>query len=385
VSSTTESEARRRRLADTIQASGDLRSPAWRAAVEAVPREDFLPAGIFQRDDSGEYTAWNPVRPDTAGYLDLVYEDQSWVTQIDGETTPAHAAGPVEGAPTSSSTLPSLVVRMLEDLGVEDGMSVLEIGTGTGYSTALLCQRLGSELVTSIEVDPEVAGRAAAHLKSAGYDPSLIVGDGLEGVAGQHFDRIIATCSVRAIPSAWLKQASVPGGRILTTLWGWTGASALVCLDLDETGHGHGAVLPGMVSFMPARAHQAPPLPVLPERLGTSRATAVTGEVLGNWTARWVAQLAAPTAQMVQYSEAGGQRILMLDRESGSAAWFTEDGDHWTMTQAGTKQIGDQIEDALARWTAAGEPDQSTFRIDVEPDRQTIHHPTLGSWDLPRA
>lgn len=381
--STTTSETRRQRLADTIRDSGDLRSAAWRAAVEAVPREDFLPAGVFQPDNSGDYTVWEPVRPDTPGYLDLVYQDQSWVTQIDGETIPGQAAGPVEGAPTSSSTLPSLVVRMLEDLDVADGMSVLEIGTGTGYSTALLCQRLGSDLVTSIEVDPEVAGRAAAHLKSAGYDPALIVGDGLEGAAGRFFDRVIATCSVRVIPRAWLNQAGVPGGRILTTLWGWMDASVLVCLDLDETGHGQGAVLPGQVSFMPARAHQAPPLPILPERAGSSRPTAVTGDVLGNWTARWLAQLACPTAQMVRYSEAGAQRVLMLDRETDSAAWFVEDGGGWTMSQTGTKHLGDRIEDVLERWTAAGEPNQSTFRITVEPGRQMIHHPMLGSWDLP--
>jgi hypothetical protein len=54
------------------------------------------------------------------------------------------------------------------------------------------------------------------------------------------------------------------------------------------------------------------------------------------------------------------------------------------MSQTGSKHIGDRIEDVLARWTAAGEPDQSTFRITVAPGRQTILHPTLGSWDLPK-
>ncbi|MFI6527077.1 hypothetical protein [Streptomyces uncialis] len=49
---------------------------------------------------------------------------------------------------------------MLEDLDPKDGARVMEIGTGAGYSTALMCHLLGSDHVTSIEYDPATAARA---------------------------------------------------------------------------------------------------------------------------------------------------------------------------------------------------------------------------------
>ncbi|NEE62047.1 methyltransferase, partial [Streptomyces sp. SID8455] len=69
-----------------------------------------------------------------------------------------------EGGPgiaTSSNSMPSMVARMLELLEVQDSQQVLEIGTGTGYVSALLCERLGDDLVHSVELDPVVARQAA--------------------------------------------------------------------------------------------------------------------------------------------------------------------------------------------------------------------------------
>ncbi len=49
------------------------------------------------------------------------------------------------------------MLRFLEGLGLEQGHSVLEIGTGTGYNAALLCERAISENVTSIDIDAELS------------------------------------------------------------------------------------------------------------------------------------------------------------------------------------------------------------------------------------
>lgn len=205
----------RHALADRLEQGGHLRSAVWRSAVEAVPRHEFVRA-FFRRSDGPRGTLWTPVLPgpdDLGAWLEEVYADVTLVTQLGGQLHPADVEGPVHGDPTSSSTLPSLVVRMLQDLDPQDGDRVLEIGTGTGYSTALMCERLGSEYVTSVEVDPAAAARARAALTAVGHEPALVNGDGLLGhPEDAPYDGLIATCSVRTVPGAWLEQVR-PGAR----------------------------------------------------------------------------------------------------------------------------------------------------------------------------
>lgn len=89
-----------------------------------------------------------------ARWLSAVYSDRVIVTQFDDGNT----AWPEVGyRPTSSCSMPSAVLGMLDALDVCEGMRVLEIGTGTGYNAALLAQRLSDEHVTTMEVDPVVA------------------------------------------------------------------------------------------------------------------------------------------------------------------------------------------------------------------------------------
>jgi methyltransferase of ATP-grasp peptide maturase system len=363
----------RRALADRLTAQGHLRSPAWRAAVEAVPREVFLASGVFLPE--GDTARWRPVTPGSMAAEDwtaLAYSDQSLVTQLDGHLTPDQASDPVTGFPTSSSTTPVTVVGMLEALDVEDGHNAAEIGTGTGYSTALMCHRLGEDNVTSIEVDPQVAARADQALESAGYSTWTVTGDGLLGNPRRApYDRIIATCAVRRIPYAWVRQTR-PGGIILATVGpsSWTYGTGLAKLTVRD-GIAEGRII-GRASFMAARSQAVLPLSGdLAARAAyadTERKTPIPPDVLGDWMGAFLAQMSAPRTQMVRAVSGEGREIVYLfDIERESFAALTADGGEWTVRQGGPVAIWDAIENAVGAWRTAGEPDISAVCMEVTP------------------
>lgn len=364
-------------LADRLADGGCLRTPPWRKAVEAVPRHEFLRGGFFEQVAGSAPTAWRPVMPDHDGWLERCYEDDSLVTQVAGTVVPRDIRGEIMHVPTSSSTMPGLVVRMLEDLQVEDGHRVLEIGTGTGYSTALLCHRLGDELVTSVEVDQGVSGRAGVSLGACGYRPELVVGDGLAGHKdGAPYDRVVATCGVLAVPRTWIDQTR-PGGLVLATVCGWLYSSELARLTVHGDGTASGRFLGGQVSFMLARPHLPPPLGLLPDLTsGEERRALLGAEALaGDWTARFVAQLAAPRAQQISFTDDGRTEQVLLDVESGAWAALWDAGGHWTVRQGGPARLWDAVEEHVGRWRADGAPGLERFEIQVTPDGQTITWP----------
>ncbi|MGI5207306.1 ATP-grasp peptide maturase system methyltransferase [Spirillospora sp. CA-108201] len=374
-------------------------APRWRRAVAAVPRHRFVPgfyADSGRRSEDG-LTVWDPVTEtiDRERWLKAVYSDTTLITQFDGDEPdwgrPASRAG---GVPTSSSTLPSLVVRMWADADVDDGHDILEIGTGTGYSTALACARLGgSGNVTSVEVDGRRLSQAATALYGCGHTPDLALADGLYGYwPCAPYDRIVAACSVRTVPQAWLAQTR-PGGKILTTLSGWLYGYARVLLTVQDDGIAGGPLLCGTISFMAARVQERPepgnpthwralarkaaarPVRHSPERLDEPTEDGFFG--------RFLAQLAAPDAQLATSDEG----LHLIDVTTGSVAALTSRPDGWQVQQAGPLRLWDSIEEVWDVWEQAGRPGPASSRMAIDDGHQQIHHRTAPglAFSLPGA
>jgi protein-L-isoaspartate(D-aspartate) O-methyltransferase len=147
---------------------------------------------------------------------------------------------------------------MLAALDAEPGMTVCEIGTGTGYNAALLAHRLGAENVTTIEVDAELASRASAVLADAGYrDVTVVTGDGVPGYPPRApYDRVLSTAAVQHLPYAWVAQTR-PGGRVVTP-WGTAYLNgALLSLTVGDDGTATGRLVDN-VAFMWLRDQRLP-------------------------------------------------------------------------------------------------------------------------------
>jgi protein-L-isoaspartate(D-aspartate) O-methyltransferase len=112
---------------------------------------------------------------------------------------------------------PKVEARILQELAIEPHETVYEVGTGSGYLTALLASR--SRHVTSAEIYPDLMARAEANLKRAGMqNVTLLAGDSARGpLAESAFDVIVLTGSTPVLPQAFLERLT-PGGRLFAVV-----------------------------------------------------------------------------------------------------------------------------------------------------------------------
>ncbi|WP_162452892.1 ATP-grasp peptide maturase system methyltransferase [Phytoactinopolyspora mesophila] len=363
----------RDQLADQLAANGDLNTTGWRDAVRRVPRHVFLPRFYARQETDRGPTAWVPVTRETAGndaWLTKVYENTTWTTQLDGNDASWDRAGPQVGNPTSSSTLPGLLVMMLEHLDVTDGDRLLLVGTGTGYSTALASERLGSSQVFSVDVDPILADRARNRLRQAGYTPTVVAGDGLAGhESGAPYDRVIAFCSPTSIPAAWLTQAR-PGALLVASVTGALGSYGLVKLTVNENGTASGRILPDMASFMLARSQANPQPADLKDRMGPTQGapqpTRLTPAVLEDPAFRFTAQYALPQVMYFTVAEGDVTYTYLSHHTDGSWVRLHHDGDDWLLEQGGHRALWNELTAVHDTWQAHGRPAPHRYDLRVD-------------------
>jgi protein-L-isoaspartate(D-aspartate) O-methyltransferase len=161
-------------LADVVGAEG-IRDERVLAALREVPRAAFVPPDLAER----------------------AYVDEPLPIPHDQVTTQ-----------------PSLAARMVEALALDGSETVLEVGTGYGFQTALLARL--ARFVWSIERWQDIAEAARLNLaRQAVHNVTVTVGDGTEGLP-QHapFDAVIVSAAFTAVPPPLARQVA-PGRRLV--------------------------------------------------------------------------------------------------------------------------------------------------------------------------
>lgn len=358
-----------------ILASKNTIPEGWADAVGAVPRELFIPDVIEVGDEQISRT----IEPDR--WRAVVYDDVPVTTQVNDGQTPGEGAYRL---PTSSSSMPTVMLEMLELLDLQPGQRVLEAGTGTGFNAAWLSHRLGSDHVTSIDIDAALVAQAAKNLASASYSPRLVVGDAGRGCPDNApYDAVLATYTVPEIPYAWVEQA--PHGRIVAP-WGGSFFShsyaALHVTNSRATGR-----FTGWPAFMRTRVGR-------PHRgylsdfhhhhdTGTPSRTSISPRTLASDAdALFFVGLALPDAWYL-YADArddSGQAtmwILADDRRSWATVEYEPGTDDYQVAQFGPRTLWDEAENAYRWWEQLGSPTRDQSGLTITPAGQTIwlHEP----------
>ncbi|MFE2292742.1 methyltransferase domain-containing protein [Streptomyces sp. NPDC059452] len=371
-------------LADKVTAD----APAWHDGVSNTPRHLLVPRW-WQRIPDSPAQEWALVNlPEgSPERLHAAYSDETLVTRV-GPTHADHAApgGHGKGDPTSSSTLPGLIVSMAHRLDVKPGQRVLDVGTGSGYSAALFARRLGDDNVTSVDVDPYLVEAARTRLAEFGRTPRVEAIDATGDLPDSEYDRIMATVSVRPVPASWLR-ALRPGGRLVTTI---AHTALLITADMGTDGIARGTVQPDPATFMETRQEAD-----YPAKLNDVfvRARVREGEdvrppdgpvpdLWQEWPLRWLFELDTPGVETraATYPD-DGRRVVWLLAADGSWA-RAEDGTSPLVHQGGPRRLWDDLERVRRIWEERNRFSLHSMRAELSPKGSYLLSPD-DSWRFP--
>ncbi|MER5950238.1 methyltransferase domain-containing protein [Streptomyces sp. NPDC001904] len=370
-------EPNARSLANTVA----RHDPAWRFAVSRTPRHLFVPQWWEQAGDG-----WR-LRTDEGSpraHLAAVYRDSTLVTQVDDHHADDATEGDIltTGTPTSSSTLPSLILSMYRHAAIDDDSRIL-LTTGTGYGTALACSRLGSAQVTSIDIDARLVDVATTRLATLGMKPRVLQCDITGPELPDQVDRIVSTVSVPSIPASWL-QALSPQGRLVTTI---AGTGLILTADKTPDGGAHGCIEWDRAGFM--RARHGTGYDQLPDGLWKDAENGDGDRQLVSrypllyppdaWDVMSMMELQSPGIEY-RRTETDGVRTVWLLHPDGSWARASTDGflNSPTVQEAGPQQLWSRLERIRDRLNREGALPLYGATVQITPDGATTL--SRGNW-----
>ncbi|MFF4329672.1 methyltransferase domain-containing protein [Streptomyces sp. NPDC001591] len=367
------------RLADQVT-DPDSR---WLAPVAHTARHELVPRW-WEYDDAAEMWLLRDGASDPEAWARTAYSDVSVVTRVGARHADHGTAGDyADGMATSSSTLPSLVVRMLRHGRLGDGLSLLDLGTGAGGLTAYAARRLGDRSVTSIDVDPYLTEAAAERLARMGLHPAFHAVDATAEIPGR-YDRIICTVAIR--PGAGLRTvlgALHEGGRLVTTL---AGTSLILTGWKGKNGELVGRIERDWAEFMLTRSGQDYPSALVKlfkladqeagEHVSTGRYPVL--DVSNAWEVRSMFEVTTPGVQH-HYTMRERRRTLLLVHRDGS--WARAIGD-WTapptVHQGGPRRLWDALERIRSRLNVEG--GLPIYGADARVTSDGVVHLSRGQW-----
>ncbi|PZS26737.1 MAG: hypothetical protein DLM61_17815 [Pseudonocardiales bacterium] len=315
---------------------------------------------------------------DPQEWMQRAYAPAAVITQVDD----GHPAGPGQRGRyiTSSASQPNVVALMLNALDAATGMRVLEIGTATGYNAALLAHRLGSQNVTSVEIDPDLAEHARRALATTGYPVTVITADGTQGYPPHApYDRIMSTAAVQQVPYPWVAQTH-PGGKILTP-WGTpyhNGALASFTVNRDGTAEGR---LVGNVAFMFLRDQRIYASIDDNECDQTTARASHTNvapyRVAGDYDAALAIGRKVPDCPVITVPDPAAEltgTLWFIDPTTDSWAnlHYQPNTTTYPVHQSGPRNLWDEIETAYHWWRDAERPGPDRWQITITPKGQRV-------------
>ncbi|MFD5786735.1 methyltransferase domain-containing protein [Streptomyces sp. NPDC127037] len=365
-------------LAEQIAHPG---SPWWMPLHE-TPRHVFVERWFIAGPDG-----WTAVdgAADTAAWAKAAYANTTLVTRV-GSVHADHVepGQVVTGQPTSSSTLPGLVLTMLRHGRLTPGVRLLDLATGSGFSAALACHRLGDRYVTTLDVDPYLTQAAVVRLNRTGMHPKVVTADATaEQPLPGEYDRIVSMVSVPRIPASWL-AALAPGGRLVTTI---AGTGLIVTADKTPDGGAAGQVEWDRAAFMQTRStpDYAPALNDLFTTAGNSDGDVTVSplpvlDVMQAWEVWSMLTLTVPGIEHRNGTGDDGSRMTWMLHPDGSwARARTASGERTTTVhQGGPRRLYDALEAVRWRWIEHGELPVYGAKVTVSPGGETML--TRGGW-----